>query len=496
MWIVVAAFSVFCSKGIKYVRLEEEPMLSGEAPSENVRSLLETADKVVSSSFNMHNAEMFVKAAKRLISEDPLTKEQLTAVELATTIMLHQLKRSGVVIALGKKGELKETLKKLIKLVQAESIDAKNSGIGFAIDFESRVSILLKSSKLRESDFSMDGLLLQFRIYKKVLGYLYNREDQPGSEPSDEFMENGYMVGFTVISSLKTSFDFSAMENFLEFVYTLFISYNSPASQLVAVGSQCKTIFVNLKDREHMDRLAEELRHAHQYILGNVKDYYDIKKDMSVSLLVIMDTRGETSLYRYEESLKFLNSHPFRNQSLKIFLLNSIEYRRYLVNDSYGLILFQPYEQFKFLDQMKQRMYGFYYLTKFQTGEKRRAKLILIDLLKDAEISLEEAQATFMIAKENFNIEDIRTLLPAKLFKKYTAIAPKDKHAYLEKVLTSKQPMTILELIAVNVLTDFNHPLIQQLIEEFDRKAYTNFCRGADQLREFLKSKAKGVKKM
>jgi hypothetical protein len=56
--------------------------------------------------------------------------------------------------------------------------------------------------------------------------------------------------------------------------------------------------------------------------------------------------------------------------------------------------------------------------------------------------------------------------------------------------------MTILELIAVNVLTEFNHPLIHQLIEEFDRKAYTNFCRGADQLREFLKSKAKGVKKM
>jgi hypothetical protein len=41
------------------------------------------------------------------------------------------------------------------------------------------------------------------------------------------------------------------------------------------------------------------------------------------------------------------------------------------------------------------------------------------------------------------------------------------------------------------VITEFADPVIQDIIAEFDKPEYQDFCPGAEKLRKFLKEKAK-----
>jgi hypothetical protein len=61
--------------------------------------------------------------------------------------------------------------------------------------------------------------------------------------------------------------------------------------------------------------------------------------------------------------------------------------------------------------------------------------------------------------------------------------------------LIGDRPFSIIEIVAANLVTNFTHPLVHQLIEEFSKPQYDHFCVGSEEFRKYLKGKAKNVSK-
>jgi hypothetical protein len=74
-------------------------------------------------------------------------------------------------------------------------------------------------------------------------------------------------------------------------------------------------------------------------------------------------------------------------------------------------------------------------------------------------------------------------------------LLPVSKKEYIKKVSKDGWDREFFTMIAVSLITDFTHPLIHDIISEFDKPEYQGFCHGAENLRNFLKKKAKNVVK-
>jgi hypothetical protein len=81
-------------------------------------------------------------------------------------------------------------------------------------------------------------------------------------------------------------------------------------------------------------------------------------------------------------------------------------------------------------------------------------------------------------------------LLDHAIFKKVSIT--QDEQKFIDSL--SGKTMNTLEMIAVNLITDFTHPSIHSLIQKFDYPDF--FCAGTEAFRGFLKEKAQHVQKV
>jgi hypothetical protein len=75
-------------------------------------------------------------------------------------------------------------------------------------------------------------------------------------------------------------------------------------------------------------------------------------------------------------------------------------------------------------------------------------------------------------------------------------LLPETEEKYIKKVVKDGWDKEIFTMIAVSVITHFTHPLIHDILSEFDKPEYQGFCNGAENLRNFLKERAKTVAKI
>jgi hypothetical protein len=501
LWIVVWILSVHSSSK-KYKSLKNEAFIDGNEAGERLLSTMALGRKVLSSTFDLDSAKEFAKSATDLISEVSLTKQELIAIDLASEMILHHLK-TGNHFEWSKEGRLKAKIKKLIKLLREKSSVLENSNNQFFVHLGYRVYQDLKNYRLRLSKISMETLALHFRHYEKVLQHVYDQISLASNDSAQNRLEILFAAGYDVLSSFSQSFNSFAMDKFLESLYTLFIDQSNQLNftriEITAIESQCAEILNKLLAKSHSS-YSHELRtdiEIIQRIHADAKLPF-IEDDMSVSFLVVSDLQHTPNFDTYDDSLKFLSSNVFHDQSLRNNLLKSVKNRHHIVPDyddklSISNALIRGKYEFDSVDERREKIGGFYFLTKLIVGELHRAEIAFKTLSQGEIRSVEDAVALWMIGKESFKSEDELDWFPADVYNQFKEKLPKNKEEYVKGIADSKEPIEILLLIAVNVITEFSHPLIHLLIEEFDKKEYQHFCPGADQLRDFLKFKAKWV---
>jgi hypothetical protein len=507
--------SFHCSK------TSSKPLLPLNRHEENptydlIHKIFAAGNKVLSSkpdSFDFESARTFARNVRELLKvESSPTKEVLIAVELATELFMNLLKRAdndSIPMKRSKKN-LRTNIGELISLLNTKIRLVPNSDNKFLVTLSSIACEDLKTYKSSKDPNSLEKLRVSLKQLENALICLYS-SSIPGK--TSQILESIYIMGYETISKMEINF----LDKYLELVNDHFFkaANKNPLSKddATAMKLQAELLLKKLGSSR-----PSEFR-GRKYELANItkilqtlidaNTFADSEKDqITISRIVVNDLLNLRSFDRYEETLRFIEGPLYADddaKGLKRYLSKSLENRHFIIPDfdekddiSAALDSAKGY----FGDSndaaaIQQKIFSFYMLVKYWMSknpiELNRAVEAYKKLASSSNLSQIEASALWMIG-DYLKIGNKTDLFSNKVIEKFKASFPKSGEEFTKAVTEANKPLGMLEIIAVNMVTNFTDPLIHKLIIEIDRSEYGNFCPGSDKFRLFIKQKAIKIK--
>jgi hypothetical protein len=471
-------------------------------------SILAIGDAVLNSEpFNFDSAKVYINLAQRLVkTNETLLREEVGIMDLQTELILNHLESlerpesSFRIIYWYKKWRLRRSLNTVIDNLRSNGRFLLHSRYPVLVALSSRVTKQLdiyRNRNREDSGGTIKTLKLKLDQFKKTLTLCQEGNSAIKSTTNEhENLFNLFTAGYSLLES--ESINLEALKKYLESVHTLLSPTKEDVQALLMLSQKTlkqlqllSTIFID--DLEILCEILEEISAAFKP--------QQPQNQPSVSSIIIGDLQIQRTFDNYQETLDFLTtSSPLKDfKLLREYLKKSVISRSHIVpdytrGDDIVAALDSSEDYFKASDDEYkiEKIYGFYFLAKYiQSGnnpeDKVRAAFTLKEFgLKYASKHMSRTAAVFHISAY------IR--LSGVLTKDMTALVPQTKKEYIKRVFKVGWSKEIFTMIAVSVITDFSHPLIQQVKEEFENPEYENFCIGAEQLRNFLEKKAEQCK--
>jgi hypothetical protein len=415
------------------------------------------------------------------------------------------------------KATLKTSLETLTQYLEQKMDRARYSESVFLMALSSIVSGELFKLKTLHSKQTVEKLRRLHEQFRVSLNLLYNLSGVDENSPELMFL---FTAGYAVLHA--DSFNAEEVKTYVKLLSRVFVpESNYTETDVEAVRIQSEQIFRKLSGfkftkvasilteltalNEILQTISENIRKSGQSQYLN----HELLPQNSLGGIVLGDLLGVRTFHRYEAILTFcysLNSA----KSLRNYLAESVINRHHIVPDyktrhdilkalSSGEVYFIGSNDA--FSSKKVKIIGFYFLAKYvnrknNPDDKERAVIALKEIAWSHSSTLSMTLAVYEIAKF-LEFSDVRdSWFQQHELQDFRISLPMTKKKYLETVFSERWSRELFTAIAVSVITDFKHPLIHQVIAEFAKKDYDNFCAGTDELRQFLKQKAKSVPKM
>jgi hypothetical protein len=379
-------------------------------------------------------------------------------------------------------------LENLILLLQKKKELASNSDNKF---LTALCSIL--SEEIDKTTF-----LQILQQYEKALN-IYYTTPRYSSETTSQRLEHLYVIGYHVLSKHPYTVD-----NFLDRLQrVLLLDYQESLTKddLIAMELLSKAV-LKFQPSTILESAISFLHEA----IDSQSYFKPDKKQVSLSSVVADDLLNRKNSYPEEETFKFLYALKSKTDlRTKFFIENmipSIQRRRqYLIPDYKkieDIIAAFDFAKQYFNDESAdaaKKIFGFYMLIIYW-DELRALKIGAIEafnrLVHSPILSFRETSGLWLVA-DRLRIDKKREYFFGRDFRKLKFPATTEEFT---DTLIGDGPFTIIEIVAANLLTQFTHPLIHPLIEEFSKTKYHDFCPGSDRFRKYLEEQAKNVKKI
>jgi hypothetical protein len=456
-------------------------------------------------SFDFESADDFVyRVNDLLMSQNPLTKEDLLPLEVETELILNQVDSANRLLHYYRKKEIKPKLLKLIETIQNRSNLRQHSHNRFLVDLSSfLVEDLVHYRETKEFVKNLRISLKQHCVVLKTVVYAnyINR-----IEINSEILELLFAAGNYLLTNPLSNDPITTglVENFLKLIYiALLIPLDKPLNHtdLSAITLQAQSILTKITPFESaqlepsklgLDKVSRLLNSSSTTVDVDRRD-----NEISLSSIVANDLLKLRIVDHYEETLLFLDHY---NQSSNVsdrlipYLRNSVINRHYIVpdyDDEVDILAAIDSAKNYFEDKSENAQYrllSVYLLVKYWMGTSNDMKRAILAFKKLGNLDF----IGWNLAKQWY-FKDSNERKPVNV-----TITPPPEILFPTQNFASDQqdasiPYAILTLKIINMINTmtFSSELagIPEFVAEIQNPVFSNFCPGSEKFREFLKHK-------